>query len=51
MDEYLDFVEATINDCDPRLAAQQKNLEKQITKPFRMTPSQGGEPDSHTGLE
>ena len=51
MDEYLDFVEATIKDCDPRLAARQKNLEKQITKPFRMTPSQGGGRGSHTGLE
>ena len=38
MDEYLDFVEAAIKDCNPRLAARQKNLEKRITQPFRITP-------------
>ena len=37
MDEYVDFVEATLRNCDPVLAARQKDLEERITKPFRMT--------------
>lgn len=39
MDEYFDFVEATLKESNPLYAAKQKELEKQITKPFRMTPS------------
>lgn len=37
MDEYLEFVEAAIRECDPVLAARQKSLEERITKPFRIT--------------
>ncbi len=36
MDEYADFIEASIDTCDPAHAARQKELEKRIRKSFRM---------------
>ena len=36
MDEYVDFVEASLRDCDPVRAARQKDLEKRIRTPFRI---------------
>jgi hypothetical protein len=36
MDEYADFVEASLRDCDPAHAARQKDLEKRIRTPFRI---------------
>ncbi len=36
MDEYADFVEASINTADPAHAARQKKLEKRIRKRFCM---------------
>jgi len=38
MDDYLDFVETTIQESNPSLAARQKKLEKRVAKPFRITP-------------
>lgn len=37
MDEYVEFVEAAWRECDPRLAAKQKALEKRIRKRFCIT--------------
>lgn len=37
MDEYFEFVEDTLRNCDPVLAARQKSLEEHIARPFRMT--------------
>ena len=48
MDEYLDFVEATIKESNPHFAGKQKELEKRITKPFRMEP-RGSSTDVATG--
>jgi hypothetical protein len=45
MDEYADFVEASIRESNPALAAKQKHIEKQIREPFRMT-----NPELHTTL-
>ena len=36
MDEYADFVEASLRDCDPALAVRQKEMEERIQTPFRM---------------
>lgn len=36
MDEYADFVEASLRDCDPALAVRQKEIEERIQTPFRM---------------
>ncbi len=36
MDEYVDFIEASIRTTDPILAARQKDLEEQITERFRL---------------
>jgi hypothetical protein len=36
MDEYADFVEASILESDPVRAARQKDLEERIMAPFRM---------------
>ena len=44
MDEYCEFVEAAIRECDPALAARQKDLEGRIKKPFRMTPTRLSSP-------
>jgi hypothetical protein len=48
MDEYLDFVEAAIKETNLLVAARQKELEKRITKPFRMT-SAGASDEVATG--
>ena len=37
MDEYADFVEASLCDCDRAHAMRQKELEERILVPFRMT--------------
>ena len=37
MDDYADFVEASLADCDPVRAALQKKIEKRIRMPFRMS--------------
>jgi hypothetical protein len=42
MDEYADFVEASLREANPARAARQKELEERIRTPFRMagdTPS------------
>ena len=36
MDEYADFVEASLRDCDSAHVARQKELEERILVPFRM---------------
>jgi len=36
MDEYAEFVEASLRECDPSRAARQKKLEKRIRTPFRI---------------
>ena len=36
MDEYADFVEASLRDAKPVHVARQKELEKRIKSPFRM---------------
>lgn len=36
MDEYVDFIEASIRDTEPAAAARQKELEEQITERFRL---------------
>ena len=40
MDEYADFVEASLRESDPARSARQKELEERIRAPFRMA----GEP-------
>jgi hypothetical protein len=37
MDEYADFVEASLRESDPGRAARQKKLEERIKTPFNMT--------------
>ena len=37
MDEYGDFVEASLRECDRTHAMRQKEIEKRIKKPFRLT--------------
>ena len=37
MDDYANFVEASLADCDPVLAARQKNIEERIRASFRMS--------------
>jgi hypothetical protein len=36
MDEYADFVEASLRESDPVHAARQKELEERIRVPFRL---------------
>lgn len=36
MDQYVDFVEASLGNCDPARVAWQKELEERIRTPFRM---------------
>jgi hypothetical protein len=36
MDEYADFVEASLRDCNRLHAARQKEVEERIRKPFRI---------------
>ena len=36
MDEYADFVEASLRQCDRALAARQKEIEKRIRARFRL---------------
>jgi len=36
MDEYADFVEASLRESDPARSARQKELEERIRAPFRM---------------
>lgn len=36
MDEYVDFIEASIKEANPVFAARQKDIEEQITRPFRL---------------
>jgi hypothetical protein len=36
MDEYADFVEASLRDGDPARTARQKELGERILTPFRM---------------
>ena len=37
MDQYADFVEASLRESDPVRVAQQKELEERVRMPFRMT--------------
>jgi len=37
MDEYVDFVAFTLGMVDPERARKQKQLEEQITVPFRLS--------------
>jgi len=37
MDDYMDFVEVSIREANPVLAARQKSIEKQILKPFSLS--------------
>jgi len=36
MDQYADFVEDSLRNCDPVRAARQKEMEERIRTPFRM---------------
>ena len=36
MDEYADFVEASLREFNPARAARQKEFEERIEKPFRI---------------
>jgi len=36
MDEYADFVEASLRESNPARAARQKEFEERIGKPFRI---------------
>jgi len=36
MDEYVDFVEASLRESNPARAARQKEFEERIGKPFRI---------------
>jgi hypothetical protein len=36
MDQYADFVEDSLGNCDPARVARQKELEERIRTPFRM---------------
>ncbi len=38
MDEYVDFIEASRQDINTVLAARQKDIEKRVTRPFRIPP-------------
>ena len=46
MDEYADFLEASLRDCDPARAAWQKGLEERIQTPFRMGGRHTGPPSA-----
>ena len=37
MDDYIDFIEDSIREANPVLAARQKSIEKQIPKPFSLS--------------
>jgi len=37
MDEYADFLEASLREVEPARAARQKELEERIRVPFRLT--------------
>ena len=37
MDEYVDFVDASIRQANQDFATRQKNIEKRILKPFRIS--------------
>ena len=37
MDEYADFVEASLRECDRAHATRQKEIEERIRSPFRMS--------------
>ena len=43
MDEYADFVEASLQDADPARATRQKEIEERIKAPFRIVSDPGGE--------
>ena len=36
MDDYVDFIEASIRNSNPIFTARQKSIEKRILKPFRI---------------
>ncbi len=36
MDEYVDFIERSLRQCDPAQARRQKELEERIKLPFSM---------------
>ena len=36
MNEYVDFLVASLRECDPQLALRQKEFEERINKPFRL---------------
>ena len=48
MDEYADFVEATLRQSDMVCVARQKELEERVRMPFRMT---GDNPAKKNGKE
>ena len=48
MDEYADFVEASLRESDPARAARQKELEERIRTPFRMAQDA---PDAEDGRQ
>jgi len=41
MDEYADFVEASLRESNPAQVARQKELEERIRTPFRMVDGKG----------
>ena len=41
MDEYADFVEASLRESNPAHAARQKELEERIRTPFRIVDGKG----------
>ena len=42
MDEYADFVEASVRGCDRAHATRQKKIEERIRSPFRMSEGPSG---------
>jgi hypothetical protein len=37
MDEYVDFIESSIQNSDPVFTERQKSIEKRIVMPFRIS--------------
>lgn len=48
MDEYADFVEASLREADPARVARQKEMEERIRTPFRMV---GAPPTAEDRME
>lgn len=51
MDEYVDFIEASLRTVDPAVAARQKALEEKILVPFRIRDDAGPEAERNPSPE